>query len=210
MSRQESRRMVKEDITMNDPAIISSNRAWHYRLITYVFSSEFFLETDGFDLKAMDATRTIIYKKKPRTVNLCPYCRAVVGAVIIYPFVVLWRLFPHKEKKRTHAEIMKRSQRTSKIVRGIAISIFIILGLWNISNENYFLAAFHFGLIVFNIFSVQIFRLIIKIVPKRKYKSKPYKEPREPSKIIKKLSEKHDLICPPIFFVDIPEKKDLV
>jgi len=200
---------------MNDPAIISSNRAWHYRLITYVFSSEFFLEIDGIDYKAMDSVNMekdfrIIYKKKPRTVNLCPYCRAVVGAVIIFPFVVLYRLFPHKEKKRTHAEIMKRAQRTSKIVRGIVVSLFMILGLWHISHESYFLAAFNFGLVVFNIFSVQIFRWIAKRTHKRKYKSKPYKEPREPSKIIKKLSEKHDLICPPIFFVDVSEKKDLI
>jgi hypothetical protein len=198
---------------MTDPAIISSNRAWHYRLITYVFSSEFFLEVDGFDIKAMDAVDmtkdfTIIYKKKPRTVNLCPYCRAVVGAVIIFPFVVLWRLFPHKEKKRTHAEIMKRSQRTSKIVRCIAVSIFLILGLWNIFHESYVLAAVHFSMAVFQIFCVQIFSWFAKRAPKRK--PKPYKEPREPSKILKKLSEKHDLICPPMFFVDTSEKKDQI
>ena len=87
--------------------IISSTSSWHYRLIVYVFSSEFFLETDGIDIVAMDAVNMekdfeIIYKKKPRTVNLCPYCRAIVGAVIMFPFVVLYRLFPHKKKIRTH------------------------------------------------------------------------------------------------------------
>jgi len=200
---------------MNDPVIISSNRAWHYRLITYVFSSEFFLEIDGIDYKAMDSVNMekkfkIIFKKKSRTVNLCPYCRAVVGAAIIFPFVILWRLFPHKEKKRTHEEILKRAQKTSKIVRVVVVCFFILLGLWQLSHGDYFPAAINFGLAAFNIFSVQIFRWIAKRAPKRKYKPKLYKEPRKPSKIIKKLSEKHDLICPPIFFVDTSQQEDLI
>ena len=182
-------------------------------MIVYVFTTEFFLEVDGIDMQAMDAVNMekdfkIIYKKKPRTVNLCPYCRAVVGAVIMFPFVVLWRLFPHKKKIRTHQEILKRAQRTSKIVRVVVISLFTLLGFWHLSHESYYLAAFNFGLIVFNIFSIQIFRWIAKIMPKSKYKVQ-HKEPRKPSKFVKIISEKHDLMCPPIFFVDTTDEENL-
>lgn len=192
------------------PHLISSNMAWHYRLITYVFTSEFFLETDGLDTQAMDSIIVdkyfkIVYKKKPKTVNLCPYCRAVVGAVIMFPFVVLYKLFPHKEKKRTHQEIMKKSQRDSKIVRIMAVSVMAGLAVWQIVNENYFMTAFYIGLLIFNMFSVQIIRWITKRTPKRKYKAKPFKEP---PKFVKTISEKHDLICPPIFFVDATKDED--
>lgn len=156
----------------------------------------------------MEKDFRIIYKKKPRTVNLCPYCRAVVGAVIMFPFIVLYRLFPHKKKNYTHQEIMKRSQRNSKIVRIIAAGGMAVLGVWSITTENYFLAVFHFGLVVFNLFSVQILTWIAKRIPQRKYKIQQYKEPKQPSKIVKIISEKHNLVCPPIFFVDTTDKEN--
>lgn len=194
--------------------LIFDNNSWHYRLIVYIFTSEFFLETDGIDIKAMDSVNMekdfeIIYKKKSRTVNLCPYCRAVVGAVIMFPFIVLWRLFPHKKNIHTHHEIMKRSQRNSKIVRIIAAGAMGALGVWHITTENYFMAVFYFGLVIFNLFSVQIFTWLAKNLPKRKYKVQQFKEPKQPSKIIKTIYEKHDLICPPIFFVDTTDKGTL-
>jgi len=194
--------------------IISSNDSWHYRLIVYVFSSEFFLEVDGIDIQAMESVNMekdfkIIYKKKPRTVNLCPYCRAIVGAVIMFPFIVLYRLFPHKKKIRTRQEIMRRSQRNSKIVR-IAVAVGMgALGVWNITTENYFMAAFYFGLVIFNLFSVQILTWVAKRFPERKYKVQQYKEPKQPSKIVKTISDKHDLICPPIFFIDKSDEDEL-
>ena len=192
---------------MNSPHIVYSTSSWHYRLIVYIFSAEFFLETDGFDYQAMDSVSMekhfkIIYKKKPRTVNLCPYCRAVVGAVIMLPFIILWRLFPHKEKIRTHQEIIKRSQRNSRIAQYITASGMAGFGMWNLSTENYFLAVFYFGLAFFNLFSVRIFKWIATRLPKKEFKAKPIKKLKVSSKIVKTITEKHDLICPPIFFID--------
>lgn len=194
--------------------IISSNSSWHYRLIVYVFTSEFFLEVDGIDIAAMESVNMekdfeIIYKKKSRTVNLCPYCRAIVGAVIMFPFVVLYRLFPHKEKIRTRQEIMRISQRNSKIVRCAAAGGMGALGVWNITTENYFMSAFYFGLVIFNLFSVQILTWIAKRAPKRKYKVRQFKEPKQPSKFVKTISDKHSLICPPIFFIDKNDEEKL-
>lgn len=194
--------------------IISSSSSWHYRLIVYIFTSEFFLQVDGIDIVAMDSVNMekdfkIIYKKKPRTVNLCPYCRAVVGAVIMFPFVVLYRLFPHKKKIRTYKEIRRISQRNSKIARCIAAAGMGVFGIWHATTENYFMAIFYFALVIFNLFSIQIFTWVVKRLPKRKYKVRQFKEPKQPSKIIKTIAEKHDLICPPIFFIDKSDEMKL-
>lgn len=197
---------------MNGPHIVYSTSSWHYRLIVYIFSVEFFLETDGLDYKAMDAVDiekgfTIIYKKKSRTVNLCPYCRAVVGAVIMLPFIMLWRLFPHKEKIQTHKEIMKRSQRNSRIVICLVAAVMAGFGIWRLSTESYFLAVFYFGFALFNLFSVRIFKWIATRLPERQFKEKPIK--KQSSKFVKTITEKHDLICPPIFFIDKTEDVDI-
>lgn len=190
---------------MNGPHLVYSTSSWHYRLIVYIFSSEFFLETDGFDYKAMDSTSMekhfeIIYKKKPRTVNLCPYCRAVVGAIIMLPFIILWRIFPHKKKIRTHKEIMKRSQRHSWAVQCIAVVGMAGFGIWHLSTESYFLAVFYFGLALFNLSSVRIFKWVATRLPKKQFKEKPIK--KQSSKFVKTITEKHDFICPPIYFID--------
>lgn len=197
---------------MNGPHIVYSTSSWHYRLIVYIFSAEFFLETDGFDYQAMESIDmekhfTIIYKKKPRTVNLCPYCRAVVGAAIMLPFIILWRLFPHKKKIYTHKEIMKRSQIHSRIVLSIAASIMAGIGIWHLTTENYFLAVFYFGFALFNLFITQIFKWIATRIPEKQFKEKPIK--KQPSKIRDTIIEKHDLICPPIFFIDKTEDVDI-
>ena len=195
--------------------IIFDKNSWHYRLIVYIFTTDFFIETDGIDIRAMEAVNMekdfrIVYKKKPKTVNLCPYCRAIVGAVIMFPFIVLWRLFPHKPKpKKTHAEIMKRSKRNTLIAR-IMVAIFMgIMGIWKILDGDYFMAIFYGGMVIFNLFSVQILKWIAKKLPKQKLKQKPFKKSKEPSKIIKSIAEKHDIICPPIFFIDIQREDEL-
>lgn len=192
---------------MNHPIVFSKD-SWHYKLIVYIFTSEFFLEIDGIDMQAMETVDmekdfNIIYKKKPRTVNLCPYCRAIVGSVIMFPFIVLYRLFPHKKTKSTRQEIIKRSQRNSKIARIIAAGIMGIIGIWHMLDEHYFLAVFYFGLVVFNLFSVSIITWIAKRLPKRKFTKKTI--PQKPSQIIKTITDKHDLICPPIYFIDTDE-----
>ena len=143
--------------------LVFDKNSWHYRLVVYIFTSEFFLESDGIDMQSMETVDMekdfrIIYKKKTRTVNLCPYCRAIVGAVFMFPFIVLWRLFPHKKTKQTHAEIMRKSQRNTKIVRIVVAGVMGGMGIWKIIDNDYFMAIFYFGLVLFNLFSVQILK----------------------------------------------------
>ena len=157
--------------------LVFDKNSWHYRLVVYVFTSEFFLEIDGIDIQSMETVDMekdfrIIYKKKTRTVNLCPYCRAIVGAVIMFPFIVLWRLFPHKKTKQTHAEIMRKSQRNTKIVRIVVAGVMGGMGIWKILDNDYFMAIFYFGLVLFNLFSVQILKWVAQRLPKIKNKER--------------------------------------
>ena len=164
--------------------LVFDKNSWHYRLVVYVFTSDFFLEIDGIDIQSMDAIDMekdfhIIYKKKPRTVNLCPYCRAIVGAVFMFPFIVLWRLFPHKKTKQTHAEIMRKSQRNTKIIRIVVAGFMGGMAIWKILDDDYFMALFYFGLILFNLFSVQILKWVARRLPKTKLKERPIKKQKQ-------------------------------
>lgn len=203
--------------------IIFDINSWHYKLILYTFGKNFFLDTSELDwqaIKEIDSTKLIDMSwndypriEKPKTINLCPYCRGIVVSVVMLPFVFLWRLFPHKPKKhRSHAEIMKRSNRNFKIVRGVIAGGFAAFGVWKIIHEDYPMGIFYLGLAAFNLKSDVIMKKVImwfsKVIPKRKVKERKVKEPKKPSKILSTISQKHDAICPPIFFVDVkdPEK----
>lgn len=206
--------------------IIFDKNSWHYRLVLYAFTPEFFLETDGMDLQAMESVDMendfkIIYKKKPKTVNLCPYCRALVGALIILPFIVLWRLFPHKPKpKRTHAEQMKRIQRQGWIVRIGAAALNIGFGIRHLLNYpelseiiagtiQLLVAAF---VLTGHIWFPSIIKWIIKkfAFKKKKITVSSFRKPKKDHKTFQKIVDKHDLICPPIFFVDVKSEDDLI
>jgi len=204
--------------------IVFDINSWHYKLILYTFGKNFFLDTSELDwtaIKEIDSTKLIDMSwndypriEKPKTVNLCPYCRGIVGSVVTLPFVFLWRLFPHKPKKQiTHAEIMKRSERNSNIVRCVFAGGFASYGVYKIIDGDYFMGLFYFGLAVFNLKSPEILKWVItrlsKIpLPKRKPKVIKNKEPKKPSKILDIISQKHDAICPPIFFVDVKEPEE--
>ncbi len=153
--------------------------------------------------------------EKPRTVNLCPYCRAVVGSVITLPFIFLWRLFPHKKREETHAQVMARSQRNSKIVRFAVAAGFAGFGTYKIIVEgDFYFGAFYLVLAAFNVKSPEIFKWIAKQSmkikwPKRQSKVKKQKSKRVTPEFFKKLQEKHDLVCPPVYFVDVKEPEEL-
>ena len=195
--------------------LVFDKNSWHYKLVVYVFGVDFFLETDGFDIQAMSTVNMekdfkIIYKKKPRTVNLCPYCRAIVGALIMFAFIVLWRLFPHKEKKLTHAQIIKRSQRNTRIVRGLVCGFMGVMGIWKFIEGEYGMVVFYGAMVIFNIYSVQILKWIAKNLPKNKLKRQTPQKPKVPSKLAQSISEKHDIVCPPVFFIDKGDMENLV
>ena len=186
------------------------------------------MDTSELDFEAMESqynpqTRIepdfkFIYKKKPKTVNLCPYCRALVGAVITLPFLYLWRLFPHKEKKSwNREESMKRMNRNSLILRGAISLINWSLAAKYLLAGDYILAAIQISVAIFVIgghwFIPPMLKWMIKHWPKitwkRKTKPKKIKKPHKESQLAKKIHEKHDLICPPIFFVDVQEPEAL-
>ena len=208
--------------------LLYNTSSWHYRLVLYIFSKDFFLETMGLDFEAMDSqyiTRgksddfEFIYKKKPKTVNFCPYCRAVVAAIAFLPFVYLWRLLPHKPKpKRTHAEIMKSIRRKGWAARIIGASINVIFGIKNISSLEdgsvtigIIQILLGVALLTGHLWAPQVIRWIILHSPKWERKSKSQDnntKPKEPSKLIQKIKSKHDVYCPPIFFIQkINERK---
>ena len=88
--------------------IVFNTSSWHYKLVLYVFGKNFFTEKDTVDFDRYGKDREIIWTRKPKVVNFCPYCRGVLAAFWMIPFVFIWRKFPHKKKELTHDEIMKR------------------------------------------------------------------------------------------------------
>ena len=217
--------------------------SWHYRLVLYIFTKEFFLETVGIDYEAMESQYDpqakqekefkMIYKKKTKTINFCPYCRAIVAAIASVPFVYLWRLYPHKPKpKKTHEEVMKGMRRRSQNVKIVFGTINIVTGIINIAlgiGHEIEYRIFIFGIFQLVLVAVwftghlwadkfikwivvdrhdirQKFRIcFLKLVsacyPKWMIRTKPKKIKKE-SKIMKKIKSKHDVYCPPIFFVE--------
>jgi len=198
--------------------IVFDINSWHYKLILYVWSVKFFLDTSAIDYKklmALDSTklkelswRDYPRLEKPKTINFCPYCRAIVGSVISLPFVYLWRLFPHKPKKeRTHAEIIKRSEKFNKIVRYVFGAGFAGYAAYKIIvDSDYLMGAFYIGLAAFQFKSPEVLKWIImqtaKRLPKRKHKDKPRKQRTVSPEFFKKLQKKHEVICPPVYFID--------
>jgi len=192
--------------------------SWHYKLIHYVWSEKFFLDTSEIDMKKLmdlDSTKfqELSYRdyprlEKPKTINFCPYCRAIVGSFISLPFVYLWRLFPHKPRKtRTHTETIKASERRSKQVRTIIAAGMFGFGIWKIIDGDWPWSIFYFFLAAFNYKSPEVLKWIgtqmMKIKwPKRKPKEHKRKSITVSPDFFKKLQKKHEVICPPVFFID--------
>ncbi len=156
-------------------------------------------------------------KYTAKTVNFCPYCRALVGAVSFAPFLYLWRLFPHKPKgPMTIEQIRKSSRRRTWISLGVAAGINITFGLWKLLDNDWtgiIQIIIGVTLISAPLWGPGLLKAILymsRLMPKRKkVKEVKTKEPRKPSAFAKKLHDKHDLICPPIFFIDKQKEEKL-
>ncbi len=189
--------------------------SWHYKFVLYVLGKNFFTEKDTIDYDQTEKRNTVIWTRKPRIVNFCPYCRAVLYSVLAFVFVWIWKQFPHKPKReKTHAEIMASMRIKNIIVRSIAGGINIGLGLIKLAQGDYVLAAvqiiigiallflFQFAHVMAPPFKI-LYKFIEKYWPKKKQqytlKQKPIKNPNF-LKIY--LTENHDKFCPPIAFVD--------
>lgn len=196
--------------------------SWHYRLIMWTWGKHFF-EDSEIDMKAymaMDSTKMekLAWEEIPRkytskTVNFCPYCRALVGAAITAPFVYLWRLFPHKKKEPLTREGIKKAARRRTIM--MLLIVFSINGGLAVKNFMYgeIIQAFiQIGIIGFVVIAFKgsepIGKALMKLSDwiarhrKPKVKVEKVKAQKKPSKLKQKLAEKHDIICPPIFFVE--------
>lgn len=159
-----------------------------------------------------------------KTTSFCPYCRAVLTSLIIFPFVVLYKLIPKKESKQyNREESRKRMERRSKIVRAACGSVNIALGIKSIVLENsievgiiqigigiglmfLFQSAILFRKIYSLVYScykkiknILINLHILKVKTKKIPKLHP---PKTPNFIQAFFSENHSKYCPPVAFVD--------
>jgi len=211
--------------------LIFNKKSWHYRLILWTFGENFFMNTDEIDWPKVESMKGDDLEKiawqslprisKPKTVNLCPYCRAIIGAVLTAPALYIYRLFPHKKstKPMTIEDIRKNSRRRTWISLGIGGTINIGLGIKNVLTDEMGLIV---GIlqIILGIFFLTgtwwgqyLVKAIIKLsalIPKRtKVHKVKEPKPKKEHKTLAKIAEKHDIICPPIFFVDIQNPEEL-
>lgn len=202
--------------------IVYDIHSWHYRLILWTWGKHFFEESE-IDYNALKDMRTeemtklsweeLPRKYKSKTVNFCPYCRAMVGAVITSPFVYLWRLLPHKKKEPlTREGIKKAARRRTIMMLSIVGTVNGGIAVKNLYYGEYYNAAIQIGIVAFIFlgfkYSEKFGKAMVKLVDwiakhrKPKVKVKKVKAPKKPSKLRAKLAEKHDIYCPPVHFID--------
>lgn len=176
-----------------------------------------------FNMRVFQDDDYLKYTEKKVT-SFCPYCRAVVTSMVVFPFVVLSKLLPkRKPKKFDLKERTKRMDRRFKIIRAVCGGVNIALGIKSIVLDNYIEAgiiqiAIGIGLIFLNQ-SVMVVRKIFNSVDfcykkikkllfdigilKVKTKKIPVqKEPKTPNFVQAFFTENHDKYCPPVSFVD--------
>ena len=213
--------------------LVFNKKTWHYRLILWTFGKNFFMDAD-IDIDALEAIplenlENLSYDRLPKkytskTVNLCPYCRALVGAVFTAPFVYVWRLFPHKEKPpMSYYHIQKAAKRRRLIIFGVIAGVHFILGADHLLAPDFDdghliagIAQISIGIFFLTVFfwGERFAKFLVKLsalVPKLTTRSEKSKKPKnhEPSKLLEKIHSKHDVICPPIFFVDFHKPDEL-
>jgi hypothetical protein len=210
--------------------------SWHYRLVLYVFGKNFFTEQDTLDFDECEKTGTLVWIRKPKVVNFCPYCRGVLWSTLSLPFVYVWRLFPHKKKTLTHEETMKRLIRRGNIMKSLGGAIQFPLAALRIMDGDYVTAAVQiiFGVTLILMFispgsdrtpivykylgppmkkylgpSISvILKFISKHWPKKKQMAKKeIIKPKSPSLLMTYLETNHSKICPPVAFVDPNDTK---
>ena len=205
-------------------------KSWHYKLVNYVFGDSLFVEKEfdmdatikivaeeetrfyskwrnlssdelkkQYDLFKQKRTK-LIYKSIPKVVNLCPYMRAVIAAVTLFPFAIIAKRIP-KRKERPFD--IKKSRRNMKIAKIVVIGVFAVWGTINLLQGDYWIAAFQYGAASFQWWGKYLFEYIAKRAAKReKKKEDTPKLSRNPSLISTYLHSHHSKICPPIAFVD--------
>lgn len=213
---------------------VFNTNSWHFKLVKYVFGDSLFIERRfdvDATVKKIDKEETeffnkwrnadsdeekkqyeifkqkrgqMVYKSIPKTVNLCPYLRALVSAVILFPFAIIKNLIPKREKKPFD---IKKSRRNAKIIKVIFIAVFAVWGTINLLQGNYGMAAFQYGAGSFQLWGKYLFDYIAKWTAKREEKKEKEHKPEEkkqknPSLFLTYFQANHNKICPAIAFVD--------
>lgn len=177
-----------------------------------------------FNMQLFHNDDYLTYTKK-KIVNFCPYCRAVVTSLILFPFTTLYKLIPKRKPKRlSFEESKKRLDRNSKIARGICGGVNIGLGLKSLLIDHSIeIAIIQFALGVGLIFLYQSATIIGKIYvcgylgyqkikkllitlhilkEKKIKKDKAPKKSKTPNFVQAFISDNHEKYCPPVAFVD--------
>lgn len=137
-----------------------------------------------------------------KRINFCPYCRALVMSVFLFPFAVLKNLIPRREKKPFD---IKKSRRNTKIIKAVVIAIFAVWGTINILYGNFWVGIFQYVAASFQWWGKYVFDYILKRSLKKeekKEKDNTPKLPKNPSLLTAYLKSNHDKVCPPVTFVD--------
>jgi hypothetical protein len=125
-------------------------------------------------------TKDIIWTRKPKVVNFCPYCRGVLWSALSLPFVYGWRtFFPHDPTKvMTHKQTMRRMKIRGIIIRSIAGCVQFPFALMNYLGGNFEIA-------IVQVFIGFIIITTLAFLPGNKHVSKFFKS--SPSKLILKI-----------------------
>ena len=184
--------------------IVFNNNSWHYKLVLFVFGDSFFTEKDEINFDATVKKKKVVWITKPRVVNFCPYCRAVVMSVVFLPFAWLLKKLPKRKQKPFD---IKKSRRNTKILKIIVISILGLWGIYSLIHGSYGMAIFQFGAASFQIWGQYVFKWYAKWHQRRMERKTKEENPKptvhkNPNLVLTYLQSNHDKICPPVAFVD--------
>jgi len=217
-------------ITLKVKVLQFNTTSWHFRLVRYVFGESFFVEKrfdvdatvkkiekeetefhckwrnvshkefhEQYDLFKQERSG-MVYKSIPKVVNLCPYMRAVVSAVILFPFAIIAKRLPKRKQKPFD---IKKSRRNTNIIKAVVIAIFAVWGTYNLVTGNYGMAAFQYGVASFQWWGKYLFEYLAERAIKREEKQEDTpKLSKNPSLFLTYLHTNHNKICPSVAFVD--------
>lgn len=179
-----------------------------------------------FDIRVFQDDSFLKYTEKKKT-SFCSYCRAIVTSLVVFPFVVLYKLFPKgKPKKFDLKERRRKMEIRSKIIRAVCGGINIVLGIKSILDNTVEVGIIQIIIGIGLIFLYQLVIIVRKIynpvnfcykktkkllinVGILKVKTKKIPEPQEPKTpnfIQAFFAENHNKYCPPVTFVDETDK----
>ena len=186
--------------------IVFNTSSWHYRIVIFVFGDSFFTEVDSIDDEQTMKLKKVVWTRKPKVINLCPYCRGVLCAILFAPFVFVLSLIPgRKNKKEKKPFDIKKSRRNTKILRIITFTAIGLFGVYHLVHGNYYMAAFQFILGTSPIWLIPLSRLYFKWYDKRQEKKQKQLDhstiSKNPNLIMTYLKSNHNKICPSIAFV---------